>query len=85
VQQGRVGLGFRGDGGGEKPAGRWVAYRSELGQPARSSDKVHWVVISDDDNVQVVAVKDPLAVARLVDLLLLRASVPPYWVRRNGG
>ena len=40
------------------------------------SDKVHWVGINDDDNLQLVAVKDPLAVARLVDLLLPRASVP---------
>jgi hypothetical protein len=70
---------------GEKPAWRWVSYRSELGQPARSSDKVHWIGINDADSVQVVAVKDPLAVARLVDLLLRRVSVPPYWARRNGG
>jgi hypothetical protein len=41
--------------------------------------------MNDDDNLQVVGVKDPLAVARLVDLLLPRASVPPYWVWRNGG
>jgi hypothetical protein len=57
----------------------------KLGQPARPSDKVHRVGINDDDNLQVVAVKDPLPVARLVDLLLRRASVAPYWVRRNGG
>ena len=46
---------------------------------------VHWIGINDDDSVQVVAVKDPLAVARLVDLLLRRVSVPPYWAMRNGG
>jgi hypothetical protein len=79
-----VGTTFVGAMAGEKPA--WsIAYRSGRGRPDRSSDKVHWVGINNDDNLQAVALKDPLSAVRLVDLPLRTASVRPYWVRRNGG